>query len=231
VTSSNIAPKTHTYDALKAKNREIRADFPEALRVRVHRALSWLGRAEKEEGDDDVRFILLWIGFNAAYAGDLRVELADERGAIRGYFDALVQLDQGHRIYNAVWMRFPHEIRQLLGNKHVYGPFWHHHNGVDGYGDWEDRMAKAQRSANAAIVKQDTSALLQLVFDRLYVLRNQLVHGGATWRGGVNRDQVRDGAAVLGFFLPVFIDIMMDNPIRDWGPPFYPVVDDSAKRG
>jgi hypothetical protein len=57
------------------------------------------------------------------------------------------------------------------------------------------------------------------------VLRNQLVHGGATWNSRVNRDQVRDGAAVIGWLLPVFIDIMMDNPDCEWGRPFYPVVD------
>ena len=58
----------------------------------------------------------------------------------------------------------------------------------------------------------DTGRLLTVVFDRLYVLRNQLVHGGATWNSSVNRSQVKDGAAVLGWMLPLFIDIMMDNP-------------------
>lgn len=56
------------------------------------------------------------------------------------------------------------------------------------------------------------------------MLRNQLVHGGATWNGGANRDQVRDGAAVLSWLLPIFIDIMMDNPSRDWGND-YPVIE------
>jgi len=66
--------------------------------------------------------------------------------------------------------------------------------------------------------------LLRIVFDRLYVLRNQLVHVGATWKSGVNHTQVRDRAAVLGWMLPVFIDIMMDHPDRDRGRPCYPVV-------
>ncbi len=35
---------------------------------------------------------------------------------------------------------------------------------------------------------------------------------------------MRDRAAVLGTLLPVLVDIMMDNPRRDWGKPFYPVV-------
>lgn len=43
-----------------------------------------------------------------------------------------------------------------------------------------------------------------VLFDRLYVLRNQLVHGGATWNSAASRAQVHDDAAVLGCLLPVF---------------------------
>ena len=57
------------------------------------------------------------------------------------------------------------------------------------------------------------------------MLRNQLVHGGATWNSGVNRDQVRDGAHILAVLVPVFIDLMMDNPQAPWGAPYYPVAD------
>ena len=66
------------------------------------------------------------------------------------------------------------------------------------------------------------------VFDRLYVLRNQLVHGGATWNSSVNRDQVRDGTRILAFLVPLFIDLMMDNPDIAWGDPCYPVVEDGG---
>ena len=59
---------------------------------------------------------------------------------------------------------------------------------------------------------RDTVEVLSLVFGRLYVLREQLVHGGATWNSQVNRDQVRDDAAILAFLMPVFVDVMMDNP-------------------
>ena len=36
----------------------------------MHRALSWLEKAEQSD-DLDSRFIFLWISFNAAYAKDL----------------------------------------------------------------------------------------------------------------------------------------------------------------
>ena len=91
--------------------------------------------------------------------------------------------------------------------------------------DWEDRFTASAHGFGQALQSQDTARTLSFVFDRLYVLRNQLVHGGSTWNSAINRDQVRDGAAILGFLMPVFIDIMMDHPDEDWGKPFYPVVE------
>ena len=67
--------------------------------------------------------------------------------------------------------------------------------------------------------------MLNTVFDRLYVLRNQIVHGGATWRSGVNRDQVRDSRQILATLVPLAIDVMMEHPEADWGTPYYPVVE------
>ena len=212
------------FAALKNKQRQIRDGFPEPVSLRIHRALSWLGRAEKDMADADLRFILLWIGFNAAYADDVRADLGSERGAFNAFFTTLVRLDPARRIYNAGWGRFPHEIRVLMDNKFVFAPFWNHQNGVPGHEDWAQRLADSRQAIHGAIGRQDTARILSILFDRLYVLRNQLVHGGATWNSGVNRKQVTDGAAVMGWLLPIIIDIMMDNPGHDWGRPFYPVV-------
>ena len=209
---------------LKEKQRRLRETFPGPLALRVHRAISWLGRAEEEVDDQDVRFILFWIGFNAAYAGDLREELPGERSNFRSFFETLIALDKSHRIYDLIWQRFSQEIRVLLDNQYVFSPFWSHHNGQPGYEDWKDRLAQAKRVAGQAAMAKDTVKILMIVFDRLYVLRNQMVHGGATWNSSVNRAQVRDGVSILGSLLPIFIDLMLDNPTHEWGSPLYPVV-------
>ena len=213
-----------SHKALKQKQRSLRDGFPEPLTLRVHRALSWYGRAEQETDDSDVRFILLWIGFNAAYAADVERALYGERDHFQHFFQSLIALDSEQRIYDAVWDRFPNEIRLLLNNKYVFAPFWAHHNGIPGNGNWADRLAASQKVVASAMAKRDTAKILSVMFDRLYVLRNQLIHGGATWNSSVNRDQVRDGAAVMGCLLPVFIDIMMDHPDRGWDMPHYPVI-------
>ena len=71
---------------------------------------------------------------------------------------------------------------------------------------------------------RNTPVLLSMIFDRLYVLRNQLVHGGATWNGNVNREQVELGARLMTSLVPEFVNTMIRNPNADWGNPHYPVV-------
>lgn len=224
-------------DRLKNKQRALRDGFALPLTLRVHRALSWLLRAQREEDDFDTRFIMLWIGFNAAYAGDLERALddegdgrrpgaANERERFDGFFRDLVRLDTDGRLYKALWTRFPQEIRILLDNRFVFAPFWKHHAGLPGGASWEITFEAAKRAANAALAAGNTPLVLSILFDRLYVLRNQLLHGGATWNSAANRAQVRDGAAILGHLLPLFIDLMMDNPDDDWAMPLYPVIEE-----
>jgi hypothetical protein len=166
---------------LKSKQRSLREGFPPALSLRVHRSISWLTRAEVENDDADLRFLLLWIGFNSAYAREIGAETGGERGLFGEFFDRLVEFDQTHRIYNSIWERFPHEIRVLLDNRYVFAPFWNHQNGYEGFDDWQDRLTRSKQRVAAAMARRHTSQILAMVFDRLYVLRNQLVHGGATW--------------------------------------------------
>lgn len=216
-----------SHDKLKATQRERRAGFPPDMGLRVHRAISWIGRAEREADDSDARFVFLWIAFNAAYA-DERDFTATGGGARRdfaAYFEHLIRLDPEHRIYDAIWQTFPGPIRLLMQNRYVFQPFWSHHNGLPGHEDWPERFAASARTFARAVTGHDTVTVLSCLFDRLYVLRNQIVHGGATWNGRVNRNQARDGAALLAVLMPLFVSIMMEHPEEDWGQPFYPVVE------
>ena len=219
-------PGPLTHAALKSKQRTLRSGFPETMGLRVHRSISWIGRAEASVGDGDACFLFLWIAFNAAYADESQFQgiTSGERATFADFFEKLVALDSDRRIYKAIWQSFSGPIRMLMQNKFVFSPFWQHHNGIEGFDDWEERSKAAARSFSQSLQAQDTARILSFVFDRLYVLRNQLVHGGSTWNTAVNRNQVRDGAAIMGFLMPVFIDIMMDNPRESWGRPFYPVV-------
>ena len=193
--------------------------------LRTYRAIRWFERAERESdsGDKDVAFILYWIAFNAAYARDMGGEqIGGERSRFGGYFASLVALDSGSTIHNAIWDRFSGPIRILLNNQYLYGPFWDHANGDSRCDDWRSSFEGSKRLVHRALAQRSTYLVLDVLFERLYTLRNQLVHGGATQNSSLNRDSVRDAAKIMSFLVPVFLQIMLDHPESTWGPAWYP---------
>jgi hypothetical protein len=218
-----------SHKELKARQRLESHTHSPSVVLRVHRALSWLGRAEKERSDDDARFVFLWIAFNAAYAAENHDGEMTEASSFRTFLRTLVKLDQGGRLGYIVWREFPSSIRLLLKNEYVFREFWQYQSGLLTADEWESRFKKSRRAAELALAGGDTLKVLLIVLKRLYVLRNQLIHGGATWNSGVNRAQVRDCANLLGKLVPIIIEIMMDHPQHDWGAAIYPVVKSSTE--
>lgn len=223
-----------SHNDLKQKQRHLREGFPEDIGLRIHRAISWVGRAEQEKQDYDAAFIFFWIAFNSAYAGEAEGETErslGERQQFIDLIDRLVERDTTGRLYTAIWDRFRGPIATLMENRFVYRPFWLYQNGIPGNENWAKRFKSSAERFVRSMADKDTAYVLREVFDRLYMLRCQMMHGGTTWNSKVNREQVRDGAQILQILLPVMVDIMMDNPEDDWGRPFYPVVTIPVARG
>jgi hypothetical protein len=213
------------HQSLKARQRLERHNYPANLTLRVHRALSWLDRAERSE-DNDARFIFLWIAFNAAYATEIdeRSRLSEQE-TFKAFLDKLIQLDEHKHIEQMVWTEFSQSIRVLLDNPFVLQAFWDFHNQKISESDWQERLAQGKRNAQKALATHNTAALLGVVFNRIYTLRNQLIHGGATWNSKVNREQLRDCVKLMEKLVPRVITIMMDNPDTLWGDACYPVIE------
>ena len=78
---------------------------------------------------------------------------------------------------------------------------------------------KYKEKARSAIEdnKNVSRRVLPILFSRLYLLRNQIFHGFSTFDSGNNRDSVIKGSCILQNFVPLFIDIMMENANEDWG--------------
>ena len=224
-TLKSITESSLQHSVLKQRHRQVRDGHPASLTLRVHRALSWLNRAEQAE-DVDGKFIFLWIAFNAAYAQELDDnDRTSDKATFKAFLQKLCDLDASKRIDELIWKEFSGSIRTLLDNPYVFNPFWEFQRGRIDESEWKDRFASAKKSAQSALANGNTPMLLWLVFNRLYTLRNQLIHGGATWDGKVNRDQLRDCTRLLGKLVPVIIAVMMDNPNAMWGDAVYPVVD------
>jgi hypothetical protein len=221
------------FKELKDKQRAIRDTFPNSLALRVHRALSWLDKSEQcassDSGPDlDSQFVFLWIAFNAAYAQDtdcLRSTMSyTETDAFSSFIKKLVELDTDQTLYELMWSQFATSIRVLLDNQYVFQPFWDYHNGKIEEDVWKDRFTNSKRLANQALANKNTEQLITLILQRLYTLRNQIMHGGATWNSTANRSQLRDAVAIMSTLVPYLIDLMMDHPDQLWGDANYPLV-------
>jgi hypothetical protein len=130
------------YSQLKSRQRNDRDTYPINMGLRVHRALSWLDRAEQCENDLDAEFIFLWISFNAAYAN----EIDDHRrftgqDIFQNFLNRLCDLDINLKICNLIWTEFTCSIRVLLDNKYVFQPFWDIQNKKIDEAAWQTKFA------------------------------------------------------------------------------------------
>ena len=198
-------------------------DASEEFKIRIHRAISWLSCAEKQSNDADIKFLSLWIGFNSCYGMDLTEKYQKtEREKFRKFIATLVKNDHEGRIAKLIWNKFSGPIQMLINNAYVFKTFWDYHRGEAI--EWEFAHRKSITEATKYLSNNNTEGLIEIILDRLYVLRNQVIHGGATYKSKVNRSQIVDGTRILEALIPIVIDIMLQNQDEDWGRILYPVI-------
>lgn len=218
----------------------------------MRRAASWLERSERaaferesartdEEraGLDCERFIFLWIAFNAAYGYSLIDENVDdddprEREKFSRFLKEVLSRDDKRAIDAILWETYSGPIRVLLDNQYVFGPFWEWVRGSPKGRDWRGQFRRSKSSVHNALKRHHVLGVLREVFNRLYVLRNQIFHGGATFASGWGRGQVRDGSRIMASLVPVILEIMRtdieNNPDSEvWGKVAYPRINENPE--
>lgn len=211
-------------EELHKKFRLIREDedLSEDHRVRIHRAISWLKCAEKHyEAEGDLAVIALWISFNSCYSIDPQNKSPiPEKVKTKHLIEKLIAHDNGKLIQGLLFEKYLEEVKRLINNKYIFEPFWRAQK--DKEVDWMSLFTEARRVARRSLEQGKTEVLLSIIIDRLYVLRNQLIHGGATYQGAVNREQIEDAKGLLIELVPIIIKTMFSK--EDWGEISYPVV-------
>jgi len=197
---------------------------------RMRRADAWIKRSELEGTKDIERFMFLWIAFNAAYGneGALRdfVERKSESHRFEEFLRNVVEQDKSRVLEGIVWKRFSGPIRVLLDNPYVFQPFWKSVWGLESERNWR-RDFESDKNRVKKALRRDVFPILLVVFSRLYTLRNQIFHGGATHPSGFGREQIQDGSQIMASLVPAIIDIMQQeinrNPNSEiWGKVAYP---------
>ena len=204
-------------------------DNDENLETRRRRCFSWLEQAEKEISVHkyDEAFIFCWIAFNSAYSVDaFEARESFVLDTIKHYIRRLIELDSQQFIAQEIFDNRTRrtQIEAILSNEYIFDPFWKAHRKDYVGSPWQSYFNSKKNQIDRAYQRRDPAPVLEELFARLYVLRNQLMHGGATYQGAVNRLQVEWGAVIVYWLLPIFLDIMFSNPHVDWGPPEFPSI-------
>jgi len=215
---------------------------------RIRRAKSWLARANRAviegekagAGADDTgfaceRFMFLWISFNAAYGCDMMEnETSKEKEKFTKFLDEIVRQDRERTIHNILWERYSGPVQDLLENKYVFRPFWESVRGSSSGRGWKQKFEGDKRRSFRELANGNVERVLEIVFWRLYELRNQIFHGGATFAEGWGRDQITNGSRIMADLVPVILDIMDthidENPDTEvWGKVAYPRINESRE--
>lgn len=193
-------------------------DANQAFSVRVWRGLSWLERAEKAV-DAEGQFISLWIAFNAIY-GHMQGDgmNAPDHGSWQAFLAGIVKADGEDRLGQIMWADQRYILR-LVDNQYLFRPFWL------GQADADKKLARNRRNVMVHLQNRSTVGVFQELFERLYVLRQQVFHGAATSGSKLNRSYLKAAASLMSKIIPAMIEVMVAaGPRTDWGNICFPPV-------
>ena len=200
---------------------------------RLKRARSWVELSKELDSSYDEKFIALWIAFNSAYGDEgtrVGVEYTETERFMK-FLKGIVDKDEDGMIGSGIWGLHSPIVIGLVRNKYIYEPYWDWvRKGMPEADDWQDRFEKDVARLEEELKphrNRNVGTVLSMVFKRLYTLRNQIFHGGTTFKVGAGRGQIEDGAILMAFLVPAILDIMRADieihPDSDvWGTLAYP---------
>lgn len=208
--------------AFKARCKELGIAH-QNWRIRVHRAVSWLGQAAAF-GDEhaEARFIYLWIALNSLYSRWDRERNAPEPDsqARKRFVDRLLEMDRRGRI-GELLRQHRGLVKKLLGNAYLSPVFWRNPEDPKARG----RATEDQNYIERNLRNNEYRKLLDQVLERLYVFRGQLVHGASTSGSRLNRTTLKYCLTMLDRFAPAIVEIVAESGCNDdWPELCYPPV-------
>lgn len=212
------------------RDRLVRQDTENDLRVRIHRACKALGQGERAESDgtaegQDASIVFRWVALNALY-GDWDWDAgmpARDRQSLDRFTSEISRVDTEERIRQTLEAHGD-DARSLLESPFLIERFWR-----DGEWDQVRPQRGRARNFNEELREQRAGAALHRVLMVLYFLRCQIVHGGATMGSSVNRVTVDPAARLLKALSGQIIAVSIHKGLEmSWGELCYPPVPGDA---
>ena len=172
-------------------------------------------------GSLDAALVFRWIGLNALYgAWDVEQGMpVKDRVAVSNLTTELCRVDVEGRMAKCLAL-VADPARELLMNSFLANRFWK---------DPEWDQVRPNRGNAAAyrneLLEKRTSAALHRLLMAIYFLRCQIVHGGSTIGGKLNRETVEPAARILELLSSQMLATVVEHGLEmKWGPVCYPPV-------
>lgn len=190
---------------------------------RVRRSLSWLRRAaELSDEDRPPRFVDLWIALNALY-GQARYAKEFRPREREDFMEFVQRLAKPRSAKSQLGQllskkHFQVRSRELIQNKYLWNEWWS--KDLDKY---REKSGAGLIHFEKSLRNGDAATFLSCLFERLQVLRNQIVHGSSSASTRKSRDALYPAILLLEEILPEFIRLMLrEGQDTDWPPVPYP---------
>ncbi|MCX5658366.1 MAG: HEPN domain-containing protein [Planctomycetota bacterium] len=191
--------------------------------IRVHRALSWYKRAvEFPPEHAEARFLYLWIAFNSLYSrwDPQKNAPAHDHDARSDFVRRLVDADPNGVLPAALNQHRP-LVKKILGNAFISPIFWRNPHNSKAHGHATEDANYLEKNYR----EHNHLKLLGQTFDRLYVLRGQIVHGASSGGSSLNRTTLRHCQVLLEQVMPVVLHVAIEHGCHDdWPELCYPPV-------
>ena len=189
--------------------------------IRFHRACSWLQRVEDAEEHEalDLLLLSLWTAFNALYGqwdGE-RQEPVSDVDCWQHFLDRMLVLDKDGLIQDKL-EEHKKLVMVLFDDEYLSRFFWQ-----EPTDQRAKRVRRTRHEAQAWYVEKNWTMVLQRLFERIYLLRCQLVHGAATYDSSFNRTAIRRCIQMMDHLLRTFLGVWVRwGADEDWGIMCYP---------
>ena len=195
----------------------------QSIADRLRRSLSWLERAAlAPRRDKPPRFIDLWIALNALY-GAIPFPPPNERHLFQNFIRKLSRIDynQEFLVPSMCQGNIQDLAFALVDDPHLWKEFWQRK---------VEELSKNQKAGRnvmrASLREKDAVGFYMCVFERLYLLRNQIFHGSSSATTIKSKDALKPAIEFLEKMVPTFICVMLRcGSARDWPSLPFPGID------
>ena len=199
------------------------------------------------------RFLCLWLSFNAAYGNDdfiFKSDRPNEQEQIENLFKKVLDFckndDASMRLLVCAIKKYKEKIIALAKIPFLYQQLWRAEQNCnpEKYHAWvhADEQSKEHHKTKNEIRRRiamlspehispadrgNVYYVLHQTFERLRILRNQVIHGSSEYAEEYNRSSIALGIAVLRACLPEILHVMLTAMHQDrnddrWGRVAYP---------